>query len=352
MIPLYKAAPTLAAMLSAVVIASLPSIATPVFAARKQSSVGAEAADAGLRSQASARWSRDGFTTRMVAVNGTRLFVAEGGNGPAVVLLHGYPQSGEIWHKVAAKLAVDHHVIVPDLRGMGLSAIPPLGYDLANVAEDIHKLVAASGQSQVAVVGHDWGGSVAALYALRYRTEVSRLAFLESALPGAGFEKLWTFTTPNPGFTFIPFLLMGEGEGSEDTTVALMRGHESAFLHHLWAGFTGDKASAPFAEWAPYVAAMQRPGLIASSSSYYRAVYTSAGQVSTLISTAPLGIPVLALGGERSIGSKLETLVRAFASNVVRVVVMPGAGHFLPEERAEAVAGELKAFLAPERAIQ
>jgi pimeloyl-ACP methyl ester carboxylesterase len=143
---------------------------------------------------------------------------------------------------------------------------------------------------------------------------------------------------------------MGEGEGSDDTTVALMRGHEAAFLHHLWAGFTGDKASAPFAGWAPYVAAMQRPGLIASSSSYYRAAYTSAGQVSTLVTAAPLGIPVLGIGGEHSIGSNLEPLVRAFASNVVRVVVMPGAGHFLPEERPEAVAGELTAFLAPERA--
>jgi pimeloyl-ACP methyl ester carboxylesterase len=305
------------------------------------------ASDTDLRSQASARWRRDGFSTRMVVVNRTQLFVAEGGSGPTVVLLHGYPQSGEIWHKVAIKLALHYHVIIPDLPGMGLSAIPSSGYDLASVAEDIHQLVATTGQSQVAVIGHDWGGSVGAAYALRYRDEINRLAFLESALPGAGFEKLWTFTKPNPGFTFIPFLLMGDSEGSEDTTVAMMNGRESAFLHHLWAGFTGDKEAAPFAGWAPYVAAMQRPGLIASSSSYYRAAYTSAGQVSALVTSAPLGIPVLGIGGEKAIGSKLEPLVKAFSSNVVRVVVIQGAGHFLAEERSDAVASELIAFLAP-----
>src|SRR3954470_6135602 len=91
-----------------------------------------------LLDQTSQRWAAAGFTTRMVLVNGVTLHVAESGEGDAVVLLHGYPQSGEIWRLVAPELAKAHHVIIPDLRGMGLSEAAKNGYDLTTVAEDIH----------------------------------------------------------------------------------------------------------------------------------------------------------------------------------------------------------------------
>jgi pimeloyl-ACP methyl ester carboxylesterase len=290
------------------------------------------------------RWAALQFTTRMIQVNGVSLFVAEAGTGDLVVLLHGYPESGEEWRKVAPRLAEHHHVVIPDLRGMGWSEAAGQGYDLTTVAEDIHQLVKSTGSSKVYVVGHDWGAAVGAVYALRYRNEVAKLAFLESALAGAGFEALWDFSKPNPVFTFIPFLLLGESDTEGDTTAALLQGHESAFLHHLWAGFTGDKLSSPFLEWQPYVGAMSRPGVATSSSSYYRAAYHSAAEVRSLL-VHKLDIPVLSIAGEKGIGKNQEPLVRAFANNVTQTIVLAGAGHFLAEERPSELVAALVSFL-------
>jgi pimeloyl-ACP methyl ester carboxylesterase len=297
-----------------------------------------------LLREADRRWADRGFKTNMVKVNGVSLHVAQAGRGPLVILLHGYPQSGEIWRFVAPELAMNHHIVIPDLPGMGLSEVAPDGYDLSNVAEDIHQLVQSLGYSKVVVVGHDWGGSVAAVYALRYRDEATKLAFLESALPGGGFEDLWTFTKPNDGFTFIPFLLMGGADPAHDTTAALIRGRETIFLEHLWSGFTGDKRAAPFENWKPYVEAMSRPGVATAGASYYRSAYRSADEVRAL-DARPLEIPVLSLAGEKGVGVRQEAFVNAFASNVKAIVVIPGAGHFLAEERPGEVLSALQRFL-------
>jgi len=228
---------------------------------------------------------------------------------------------------------------------MGLSEAAGGGYDLSNLAEDLHQLVLSMNISKVKIVGHDWGGAVAAVYAMQYPNEVTHLAFLESALAGAGFEALWDFSKPNGVFAFIPFLLMGEGDFEVDATAALLEGRESVFLHHLWATFTGDKVAAPFEGWSAYVSAMARPGIATSSSSYYRAAYASAEQVRGLVAKK-LEIPVLGIAGEKGIGANHDRLVRAFANNVTDNIIVPGAGHFLPEERPREVSAALKIFLS------
>lgn len=300
--------------------------------------------DGALRGQCSRRWAAIGFTTRIVQVNGVTLYIAEAGEGDPVLLLHGYPQSGEAWRFVAPELAKSHHIIIPDLRGMGLSEAASTGFDLANLAEDIHHLILSLNISKIKVVGHDWGGAVGAVYALRYREEVTHLAFIESALAGAGFETLWNFSRPNGVFAFIPFLLMGEGNAEYDTTSALLEGRESIFLRHLWSTFTGDRKAAPFKGWSPYVEAMARPGIATTSSSYYRAAYASADQVRALVERK-LDIPVLAVAGEKGIGANHEGLARAFSSNIVDNIIVPGAGHFVPEERPAELTLAVKKFL-------
>ena len=129
--------------------------------------------DKALLSQCKQRWAGRGFVARTVRVNGVTLHVAEAGHGDPVLLLHGYPQSGEAWRLIAPELAKSHRVIIPDLRGMGLSEAAQDGCDLSNLAEDIHQLVLSMGISKVKVVGHDWGGSVGAVYAMRYPNEVT-----------------------------------------------------------------------------------------------------------------------------------------------------------------------------------
>jgi pimeloyl-ACP methyl ester carboxylesterase len=179
---------------------------------------------------------------------------------------------------------------------------------------------------------------------MRYRNEVTHLAFLESALAGAGFETLWNFSQPNGVFTFIPFVLMGESDSETDTTAELLKGRESVFLRHLWATFTADKTAAPFEGWSAYVEAMARPGIATSSSSYYRSAYKSADQVRELVKEK-LAIPVLAIAGKEGIGANHEALVRAFSSNLVDNILIAGAGHFVAEERPLELTAALRRFL-------
>src|SRR5579859_3302300 len=141
-----------------------------------------------LLRDAAARWKSVGFETNQIRAGQINIQVATAGKGSPVILLHGYPQSGEIWRRVASELAKERQVVIPDLPGMGLSDIKQHGYDLLSIAEDIHAVAAGLGLKEVDLIGHDWGGAVAAVYALRYRQEVRRLTFVESALGGAGFE--------------------------------------------------------------------------------------------------------------------------------------------------------------------
>jgi pimeloyl-ACP methyl ester carboxylesterase len=285
------------------------------------------------------RWKEVGLETKRIRSGQINIHVASAGKGLPVILLHGYPQSGEIWRRVAPELAKERQVIVPDLPGMGLSDIKQQGYDLLSIAEDIHAVAEALGLKEVDLIGHDWGGAVAAVYALRFRQGVRSLAFIESAVGGAGFENAWVFNKPNPTLTFIPFLL------AENLSEELAAGREEIWLRHLWQTFTHNKAGVPFAEWHPYLEAMRRPGLFHASGEYYRAVYGAAQKVRELIAAGKLTIPVLSIAGEASLGAAQLTFVEAFATNIARHVVIPGSGHFVPEEQPQSVLSELKSFL-------
>ena len=293
-----------------------------------------------LREAAGNRWAASGFATRQVTVGGTTLHVALAGKGPPVVLLHGYPQSGEIWRNIAPTLARDHLVVVADLPGMGLSDAGRSPHTVLAAADAIDALLQALGIAQAAVVGHDWGGAVGATLALAHRHRVSRLVFIESALAGAGFESVWRFDTPNTKLTFIPFLLM---QGASE---ALVADREETFLRHLWEIFTGDKAAAPFADWAPYVAALRVPGRFSAAADYYRSAYTSAEDTKGLLAVGKLDIPVLPIAGAESLGPANEAMARNFAGDVRPGLVLAGGGHFVPEERAADVSEALRAFLA------
>jgi pimeloyl-ACP methyl ester carboxylesterase len=292
-----------------------------------------------LLKNAGDRWKALGFETSRIRIGKISIHVARAGNGRPVILLHGYPQSGEIWRRVAPRLAHERMVVIPDLPGMGLSDAKQGTYDLPSVSEDIHLLASTLGLKEVDVVGHDWGAAVAAVYALRYRQEVKKLAFIESAVGGAGFESAWVFSQPNPAMTFIPFLL------AENLSEALVTGREEIFLRHLWQTFTYNKTALPFEDWSPYVEAMKRPELFHASASYYRSVYGAVNSVRDLIASGKLTIPVLSISGEASLGAAQRNFVEAFAQNIARHIVIPKAGHFVAEEQPEALLQELKSFL-------
>src|SRR5205823_5133751 len=127
-----------------------------------------------------------GFKTRAVPVDGATLNVTVGGNGPPVVLLHGYAQSSRMWKPLAKVLAPRFTVIAPDLPAIGESSIPASGIDMKTSAERVHAAVNALGFNKVRVVGHDIGLMVAYAYAAMYPAEVEQLALMDAFLPGVG----------------------------------------------------------------------------------------------------------------------------------------------------------------------
>jgi len=133
----------------------------------------------------------DGFSHRYADVNGTRLHYVIGGEGPAVVLLHGWPYTWAEWRKLMPLLAdAGFTVIAPDLRGLGDSAKAEAGYSKTNVAEDVRQVVHQLGLSEINLVGTDIGTMVAYAYASRHPDEVRRLVLSESLIPGFGLEEL------------------------------------------------------------------------------------------------------------------------------------------------------------------
>src|SRR5438105_5552566 len=115
---------------------------------------------------------------------GAEIFVRVGGTGPAVILLHGFGDTGDMWVPLAAELAKNHTLLIPDLRGMGRSSHPAGGYDKKSEAAEIRSVVTALGFDRTAVVGHDIGNMVAYAYAAQYPDKVERLIVMDAPLPG------------------------------------------------------------------------------------------------------------------------------------------------------------------------
>jgi len=191
-----------------------------------------------------------GFTARNAEVNGTTIHYRVGGKGPAVVLLHGYAETSNMWNPLMPLLAKTHTVIVPDLRGAGGSAKPESGYDKKNMAVDIHELVKSLGINSVAIVGHDIGLMVAYAYAAQFPTETSRVALMDAFLPGIGdWTHVWLLRD------LWHFHFHGK------TPLALVKGRERTYFEHFWNDFAADAThSLPEADRRIYATAYAQEG--------------------------------------------------------------------------------------------
>ena len=273
----------------------------------------------------------EGFEHRVAEANGVRLHYVTGGKGPAVVLLHGFPETWYAWRGVMPMLAKEHKVIVPDLRGVGESSLEESGYDKETLAEDVHGLVRSLGFEEVSVVGHDMGAMTAYAYARVYREETSRLVLMSAALPGFGLEKFMDFSSPKGSRYHLVFF---QQHGIPEK---LIEGQE----HYYLGRFTGGEEVVGAEALDEYVRAYSRPGRLEAALGQYRAIYGDA-EDNRRKAMPKLEMPVLALGGgsaEPALGS-----ARRVAENVEDGVV-PNAGHYLHEERPEEVAERLLDFL-------
>ena len=273
------------------------------------------------------------FTEHYADVNGVKLHYYIGGKGSAVVLLHGYAETGHMWIPIMPLLAKNHTVIVPDLRGAGDSSKPESGYDKKNMAVDIHALVVSLGFKRAEVVGHDIGLMVAYAYAAQFPQETGRLVLMDAFLPGIGdWKNVWLMRD------LWHFHFHGE------VPLALVKGRERTYFEHFWNDFAADpKHSVPEADRRFYAKEYAKPGGMRAGFEYFKNFDQDAKDFAELGKT-PLPMPVLVLTGEKASGNFLIEQAKLVATNVQGQVVT-GSGHWLMEEAPDKVIPALTTFL-------
>jgi pimeloyl-ACP methyl ester carboxylesterase len=274
-----------------------------------------------------------GFKTRSVAVDGGTVSVTVGGSGPPVLLLHGYAESSRMWKPLAKVLAPRFTVIAPDLPGFGDSSIPKGASDMKTAAERVHTAVNSLGFKNVRVVGHDIGLMVAYAYAALYPQEVEKLALMDAFLPGIGG---WEAVYNNPGIWHFRFY--------GPTPEALVKGRERIYFEHFWNDFAADKTrSIPEADRRAYTKEYARPGRMGAGFAYFASFPKTATDFADL-AKKPLTVPVLSIGGEKSLGRALGEQVKLISADV-KVIVLRDTGHWILEERPQETIAALVDFL-------
>jgi pimeloyl-ACP methyl ester carboxylesterase len=273
------------------------------------------------------------FCARQIAANGTKLYVRVGGRGAAVVLLHGYGETGDMWVPLAKDLARDHMVVVPDLRGMGLSAKPAGGYDKKTQAGDIAGILYALKIERAAFVTHDIGNMVGYAFAAQYRDRVTRLVVIDAPLPGVG---PWEEILKNPLLWHFRF-------GGPDME-RLVAGRERIYLDRFWNEFSAIPKR--FSETARrhYAKLYARPGAMHAGFAQFAAFDQDVVDNRAFVAAGKLDVPVLALGGEKSFGTTMAAVMR-FAASDVEEGVVPDSGHWIMEENPRATIALVRAFL-------
>ncbi|MNX51101.1 Soluble epoxide hydrolase [compost metagenome] len=274
----------------------------------------------------------EAFRIQDIPVDGVTMHVRVGGKGPAVVLLHGFGDTGDMWAPLAADLAKDHIVVVPDLRGMGLSSIPEGGYDKKTQAGDIRGVLAALGIEHSVVIGHDIGTMVAFAYASRYPQLTDRLVVMDAPVPGI---PPWNDIVRSPMLWHFDF-------GGPDME-RLVAGRERIYLDRFWNEFAGNPAKVDEEIRQHYAKLYARPGNMRAAFAQFRSIRQDA--VDNEASMAKkLNMPVLAIGGEKSFGAN-EAIVMRNAADKVTEVVIPGAGHWLMEEAPTQTIAAIRGFI-------
>jgi pimeloyl-ACP methyl ester carboxylesterase len=282
----------------------------------------------------------DAFTSRYVDTGDLRQHVVTGGDGPPLLLVHGWPQTWYAWRLVMPALARDFSVVAPDQRGCGLSGKPPGGYDTGTLARDLVALMNALGHQRFAVAGHDTGMWISYALAADHPDRIDRLAVAEAAMPGvspspplfgpaAANDRLWHFA----------FNRLAEVNDQ------LAAGREEVYF-----GFQFAKAAKELPGYAVkhYIDTLaNEPGALHGSFAAYRDLDATIAQ-NEQRKTRRLTLPVLAVGGAEGIGEGAATTMK-LAADDVHSVVIPGSGHYCLEEAPGEVLAALTAFLAPYR---
>ncbi len=273
------------------------------------------------------------IVSRTAGINGVKLHYITAGHGAPLILLHGYAETSLMWKPIIPVLAERFTVIAPDLPGIGDSDIPAHGLDMKSAAIRIHDLAKSLGVQKAEVVGHDIGLMVAYAYAAQFASEVTKLVLMDAFLPGVeGWEAVYN----NPNIWHFRF--------NGPTPEALVQGRERTYFEYFWNDFAADKThSIPEADRKAYTAAYARPGRMHAGWAYFVSFQQAAKDFAQLSQTK-LPMPVLTIGGEKSLGEALGQQTKLVATDVT-VVVLKDTGHWVVEERPKETTEALQKFL-------
>jgi pimeloyl-ACP methyl ester carboxylesterase len=283
---------------------------------------------------------RDTFSSRYVDAGGLRMHAVIGGNGPPLLLVHGWPQTWYQFRMVMPALARDFTVIAVDQRGIGLSDKPESGYDSGSQANDLVALMDALGFGRFAVLGFDTGMPIAYALAADHRDRVERLVVGEALITGV---------TPSPPLLHAPAALnkrlwhIAFNRIGGEVNEALVQGREEIYFGAEYANSAGTPLPAATVRY--YIERLQSSrDALRGSFGWYRAIDTDVVQ-NAQRRTQRLSLPVLAIGGDKSGGENAANTMRLVADNV-QAMVIPNCGHWLAEEQPDAVLAALTPFLA------
>jgi pimeloyl-ACP methyl ester carboxylesterase len=262
-----------------------------------------------------------GFRARNVKTDGATIHVRSGGSGPAVMMLHGFGDTGDMWAPVAAALFQDHTVVVPDLRGFGLSSHPAGGYDKKTQARDIAQVMDKLKIEKAALVTHDIGNMVGYALAAQFPARIARWVIIDAPLPGIG---PWDDIIRSPALWHFNF----RGPDVE----RLVKGRERIYLDRFWNELSANPKAIGEATRRHYARLYARPGAMHAAFNQFAAFTQDAEDNKALAAKGKLTMPVLALGGDHSFGTQMADIMRLVASDVTAGIIAK-SGHWVMEEQ-------------------
>jgi pimeloyl-ACP methyl ester carboxylesterase len=271
-------------------------------------------------------------------VNGLNFHYPKAGRAKeTLVLLHGFPQHSRMWRNVIPALAEKFTVIAPDGRGMGGTSITPEGYDKRTMAEDLRSLLDHIGiENSINLVGYDLGGGTAYAFASLFPEKVKKLAFIEYAPPGYGYEygmqPVRNWQAWQLAFFTVP-----------DVAVQFITGRERELLAWYFWHWSYNPEAVSQEDFEHYVRQLQKPGALRAGFQWFASVFDDAEQVKEF-AKKKLSMPVLALGGEKGANEFVLQGISRLAEDVQGGVIQQ-AGHWIADEQPAELAVRLLNFL-------
>jgi pimeloyl-ACP methyl ester carboxylesterase len=266
------------------------------------------------------------------------LYAVSLGNGPTVILIHGFPQHWWMWRQTMQALAsAGYRAIAIDQRGCGGSDIPQGPYDKATLASDVVALMDALNVKSASVVGYDHGGGTALALGYLAPERVERLAIMEYAPPGFGYEMGLTAAPGNVNWQLAFFT-------HPDVAVQFIGGKERELLSWYFWHWAYNPEAVDQADFEVYVRQLQKPGALRGGMMHFASVFDDIEAFKSWSSSKRLTMPCLGIGGEIAAGMYAEMALKALADNV-KGAVIPKSGHWIAEEQPDALVGVLLPFL-------